>query len=275
MPRRCDIAPSIAPPNDELFDPWAEGCALCAALVRRPPGRTTVGGWLSTTPTVITRASCGRTSGGRSRTRRPTSCRTFAPDQRVLDVGSGPGTITSTSRSASRPGEVTGLDAAADVVAKAAALAAERGAGERPVRGGRRLRARRPQTARTTSCTRTRCCSTSVARRRAPRVPPRARARRHRRGARRRLRGRHLVPAACPGSTNGTRSTCRCTAGLGRARGRAPAEGMGARGGLRRGRGHRLALAVRDPRRRGTGGAGRGRIARCTRPSPSTPSRMA
>ena len=50
-------------------------------------------------------------------------------DLRVLDVGSGPGTITVDLAERVAPGEVTGLDAAADVVVKAAALAAERGAG--------------------------------------------------------------------------------------------------------------------------------------------------
>src|SRR3954452_12581404 len=46
---------------------------------------------------------------------------------RVLDVGSGPGTITIDLAERVAPGEVVGLDAAADVVEKAAALAAERG----------------------------------------------------------------------------------------------------------------------------------------------------
>ncbi|MFH8249547.1 methyltransferase domain-containing protein [Microbacterium sp. B2969] len=48
---------------------------------------------------------------------------------RVLDVGSGPGTITVDLAERVAPGEVTGLDAAADVVAKATVLAADRGVG--------------------------------------------------------------------------------------------------------------------------------------------------
>lgn len=49
------------------------------------------------------------------------------PGQRVLDVGSGPGTITIDLAQRVSPGQVTGLDAAADVVEKATALAQERG----------------------------------------------------------------------------------------------------------------------------------------------------
>ena len=49
------------------------------------------------------------------------------PGQRVFDVGSGPGTITIDLAERVAPGEVTGVDAAADVVAQAAALAAQRG----------------------------------------------------------------------------------------------------------------------------------------------------
>lgn len=49
--------------------------------------------------------------------------------QRVLDVGAGPGTITVDLAGRVAPGQVVGMDAAADVVAKAAALAAERGIG--------------------------------------------------------------------------------------------------------------------------------------------------
>ncbi|TDN92261.1 class I SAM-dependent methyltransferase [Microbacterium sp. BK668] len=48
---------------------------------------------------------------------------------RVLDVGSGPGTITVDLAERVAPGSVVGLDAAADVVEKAAALAAQRGVG--------------------------------------------------------------------------------------------------------------------------------------------------
>lgn len=49
------------------------------------------------------------------------------PGLRVLDVGSGPGTITVDLAERVAPGRVLGLDAAADVVEKAAALAASRG----------------------------------------------------------------------------------------------------------------------------------------------------
>ncbi len=46
---------------------------------------------------------------------------------RVLDVGAGPGTITIDLAGLVAPGDVRGVDAAADVIAKAAALAEERG----------------------------------------------------------------------------------------------------------------------------------------------------
>lgn len=49
------------------------------------------------------------------------------PGQRVLDVGAGPGTITIDLAERVAPGMVTGLDAAAGVVAAAAALAQDRG----------------------------------------------------------------------------------------------------------------------------------------------------
>lgn len=49
------------------------------------------------------------------------------PGLRVLDVGAGPGTITVDLAERVAPGHVTGLDAAADVVEKATALAAQRG----------------------------------------------------------------------------------------------------------------------------------------------------
>lgn len=50
------------------------------------------------------------------------------PGLRVLDVGAGPGTITVDLAQRVDPGQVTGLDAAADVVAQASALAAAEGA---------------------------------------------------------------------------------------------------------------------------------------------------
>jgi SAM-dependent methyltransferase len=50
------------------------------------------------------------------------------PGLSVLDVGAGPGTITVEIADAVAPGRVEGVDASADVVAKAAALAAERAA---------------------------------------------------------------------------------------------------------------------------------------------------
>lgn len=49
------------------------------------------------------------------------------PGQTVLDVGAGPGTITLDLARLVAPGAVTGLDAAADVVAQAAALAVAEG----------------------------------------------------------------------------------------------------------------------------------------------------
>jgi len=51
------------------------------------------------------------------------------PGMSVLDVGAGPGTITVDLAEAVAPGRVVGVDAAADVVAKAAALGVERGLG--------------------------------------------------------------------------------------------------------------------------------------------------
>ena len=48
--------------------------------------------------------------------------------QRVLDVGAGPGTITADLADLVAPGRVTGIDASPEIVAKAAAYAAERGA---------------------------------------------------------------------------------------------------------------------------------------------------
>jgi len=51
----------------------------------------------------------------------------LAPGLSLLDVGSGPGTITVDLAQRLAPGRVKGVDAAADVVAKAAALAAQRG----------------------------------------------------------------------------------------------------------------------------------------------------
>lgn len=49
------------------------------------------------------------------------------PGLAVLDVGAGPGTITADLANLVAPGVVRGVDAAADVVAKASALAGERG----------------------------------------------------------------------------------------------------------------------------------------------------
>lgn len=45
----------------------------------------------------------------------------------LLDVGAGPGTITAELAELVAPGRVTGVDASSDIVAKASALAAERG----------------------------------------------------------------------------------------------------------------------------------------------------
>jgi ubiquinone/menaquinone biosynthesis C-methylase UbiE len=47
--------------------------------------------------------------------------------QRVLDVGAGPGTITTDLADLVAPGRVTGIDASSEIVAKAQAHAAERG----------------------------------------------------------------------------------------------------------------------------------------------------
>lgn len=49
------------------------------------------------------------------------------PGQTVLDVGAGPGTITADLAEIVAPGAVTGVDYSAEIVAKANALAAERG----------------------------------------------------------------------------------------------------------------------------------------------------
>lgn len=49
------------------------------------------------------------------------------PGMRVLDVGAGPGTITVDFARIVAPGEVRGMDASADVIAKAVAFAAEQG----------------------------------------------------------------------------------------------------------------------------------------------------
>src|SRR6476620_12645323 len=49
------------------------------------------------------------------------------PGATVLDVGCGPGSITCDFAELVAPGEVTGLDRSPDIIAQAAALAAERG----------------------------------------------------------------------------------------------------------------------------------------------------
>lgn len=51
----------------------------------------------------------------------------LAPGQRVLDVGSGPGTITLDVARAVAPGEVVGIDSSAAVVERASGLAADEG----------------------------------------------------------------------------------------------------------------------------------------------------
>jgi len=60
----------------------------------------------------------------------------LARDARVLDVGCGPGTITADLAALVPAGEVTGIDAAADVLAQARQEAERRG--QRNVRFGRR-----------------------------------------------------------------------------------------------------------------------------------------
>ena len=62
--------------------------------------------------------------------------------QTLLDVGCGPGTITADLALLVAPGEVVGMDAAADVVARATEHAAGLGPREPALRGRRPLRAR-------------------------------------------------------------------------------------------------------------------------------------
>ena len=75
----------------------------------------------------------------------------------MLDVGRGPGTITVDLASRVAPGRVTGLDASADVVAQAAPRDA---IAQRAFVDGRRVRPDVRAMVSSTSCTRTRCCST-------------------------------------------------------------------------------------------------------------------
>lgn len=58
------------------------------------------------------------------------------PGTRVLDVGSGPGTITADFAAIVAPGQTVGVDASADIVAQAQALATERGAANLEFRTG-------------------------------------------------------------------------------------------------------------------------------------------
>ena len=63
----------------------------------------------------------------------------LTPGANVLDVGCGPGTITADLAARVPDGQVTGIDAAADVLAEARQEAAPARAGQRPVRDRRRV----------------------------------------------------------------------------------------------------------------------------------------
>ncbi|WP_029144669.1 methyltransferase domain-containing protein [Microbacterium luticocti] len=69
------------------------------------------------------------------------------PGLSVLDVGAGPGTITVELAERVAPGEVVGVDASAEVVAKAAALAAARGVTNLSFRVGDAYRLDAPENA--------------------------------------------------------------------------------------------------------------------------------
>jgi SAM-dependent methyltransferase len=84
----------------------------------------------------------------------------LSPGLKILDVGCGPGTITTDLAARVAPGTVIGIDASADVVAQAAELA-ERATSRSP--SATRTRST-STTTRSTSSTRTRCCSTSATR---------------------------------------------------------------------------------------------------------------
>ena len=83
------------------------------------------------------------------------------PGQDLLDVGCGPGTITADLALLVAPGQVVGLDAAGDVVARAQTARRPAGAGQPALRGGRPLRPRLPRRRRSTWSTCTRCSSIS------------------------------------------------------------------------------------------------------------------
>ena len=85
------------------------------------------------------------------------------PGMDLLDVGCGPGTLTVDLAVRVAPGRVLGLDASADPLDEARA-AAERAGCRRDLRGRRRLRPRPRPTTPSTSCTPTRCSSTSPTR---------------------------------------------------------------------------------------------------------------
>ena len=86
----------------------------------------------------------------------------LTPGTRVLDVGCGPGTITIDFAQRVAPAEVVGIDREPTRCSKARRDAArDAGVDTVELRRRRRVRARRSPTRRSTSCTRTRCCSTS------------------------------------------------------------------------------------------------------------------
>ena len=124
----------------------------------------------------------------------------LSPGADVLDVGCGPGTITLDLAQRVAPGRGRRDRRRRRASSTARTGADDAGVTERCVRDRRRVRARRTTTRPSTSCTRTRCCSTSPIR--SPhcgRCGASAQTRRRGRRPRHRLRGDDLVPAG-PGT---------------------------------------------------------------------------